>query len=351
MGHRARAPHRIDCQIAPATSYREFAAAPELSDVVRSFFSFMPYAPRAGTRRLLREELIGAREPFNLPMLADARSSIVLDLANVCDVDLGWSTATRPDGRVIGPRRLARQPAADDRAAMVGAYLEPGATWRLFGMPASELTDQSWRLDDFWGTRSRMLLADALPLDETSRVSLLEEALLACRGRQERRGSVNVLAMTAWVQNHPTNVSVDRLARMAGVSRRHLARLFESAVGVTPKRFCRLARFKTGLAYAGAGPGVPWAQVADELGYADQSHMIAEFGELAGLTPAMLATRPWFHPFILETQPRARSIDHARRTAEPEGIPVPVGQRSTGGHMPRGWLSAPTWPALEPTWL
>ena len=113
--------------------------------------------------------------------------------------------------------------------------------------------------------------------------------------------------MTNRVQEHANDVSLDRLAQMAGVSRRHLARLFDSLVGVTPRRFCRLARFKTGLAYAGAGAGVPWAQVAIELGYADQSHMIAELRELAGLTPEMLATRPWFHPFTLEMRPGTES--------------------------------------------
>jgi AraC-like DNA-binding protein len=43
---------------------------------------------------------------------------------------------------------------------------------------------------------------------------------------------------------------------------------------------------------------------AAELGYADQSHMIAEFRELSGLTPDALATQRWFHPFILEARSR-----------------------------------------------
>jgi AraC-like DNA-binding protein len=53
--------------------------------------------------------------------------------------------------------------------------------------------------------------------------------------------------------------------------------------------------------------------VAAELGYADQSHMIAEFRELGGLSPEVLATQRWFHPFILDARaagalrpPRAR---------------------------------------------
>ncbi|MCC7123470.1 MAG: hypothetical protein IT178_01375 [Acidobacteria bacterium] len=45
--------------------------------------------------------------------------------------------------------------------------------------------------------------------------------------------------------------------------------------------------------------------VACDLGYSDQSHLIAEFQELAGLTPVALATRRWFHPFILDAQASA----------------------------------------------
>lgn len=48
-----------------------------------------------------------------------------------------------------------------------------------------------------------------------------------------------------------------------------------------------------------------WPRVA-ALGYTDPSHMIAEFRELSGLTPEILATERWFHPFtfILETRSR-----------------------------------------------
>jgi transcriptional regulator GlxA family with amidase domain len=79
------------------------------------------------------------------------------------------------------------------------------------------------------------LLADASTLGEASRVRRLEGTLIARLRHQGRMGSVNVPALAAWVQDHATRVSVDRLARMAGVSTRHLARLFDDEVGVSPK--------------------------------------------------------------------------------------------------------------------
>jgi AraC-like DNA-binding protein len=52
------------------------------------------------------------------------------------------------------------------------------------------------------------------------------------------------------------------------------------------------------LAHAHAQGKVDWAQTALDLGYADQSHMIAEFRQFRGLAPQALASAHWFHPFI-----------------------------------------------------
>jgi AraC-like DNA-binding protein len=97
-------------------------------------------------------------------------------------------------------------------------------------------------------------------------------------------------------------MTVDAMARAAGVSRQYLAREFRERIGIGPKLYSRLARFQSGLAYAGARAKVDWARVALEMGYADQSHMIAEFRLFSGLTPQTLAGREWFHPFIARTK-------------------------------------------------
>jgi AraC-like DNA-binding protein len=91
---------------------------------------------------------------------------------------------------------------------------------------------------------------------------------------------------------------VQHLAEAAGISRQHLTCLFGEAVGVGPKLYCRLARFRATLRYGRHLDNVSWAQVATGMGYTDQSHMIAEFRHFSSLTPEMLAGGNWFHPFI-----------------------------------------------------
>jgi len=47
-----------------------------------------------------------------------------------------------------------------------------------------------------------------------------------------------------------------------------------------------------------------WSRLAARLGYADQSHFIAECREFAGLTPEQLARGDRFHPFIGDDEGR-----------------------------------------------
>ena len=76
--------------------------------------------------------------------------------------------------------------------------------------------------------------------------------------------------------------TIDSIAAAAGVSRQHLARAFAYHVGVSPKTFARVIRFRRALRLAGSQD---WSALALELGYFDQSHLIADFREFAGETP------------------------------------------------------------------
>jgi len=84
-------------------------------------------------------------------------------------------------------------------------------------------------------------------------------------------------------------IDVSRLAASLGVTRQHLARRFAAHVGVTPKTFCRVVRLWTVLRSIRGGK-VNWAALAADLGYSDQSHLVAEFRSLTGLTPSRWAS-------------------------------------------------------------
>jgi AraC-like DNA-binding protein len=291
---------------AAIATYREFAPPPALRAHVRAFFSFMPGESARPPHRVMREVRFAREESFCSPLFASGQASLSLELGGLCALGKGWTFGAPLRGRAVGAQRKVGAPSPGGCSKMIGVYFEPGATSALLGVPALELTDRLVDLELLWGNRGSRMIEDLAALDEAAQLDRLGAELIQRLSRASPPSpGTDVAALARSVRAEPAAIGVRRLAKTAGVSRQHLTRLFREAIGVSPKRYCRLARFQAGLAYAGAGKDLRWAEVAVELGYADQSHMIAEFRELSSLTPGMLAGTRWFHPFILEAQSRA----------------------------------------------
>ena len=87
-------------------------------------------------------------------------------------------------------------------------------------------------------------------------------------------------------------IPIEDLATQTGYTRKHLGNLFQQQVGVTPKSLARMHRFRGALALLDNGDGqVPWAELAEQCGYYDQSHLINEFRRFTGFRPSELARR------------------------------------------------------------
>jgi len=81
---------------------------------------------------------------------------------------------------------------------------------------------------------------------------------------------------------------VTTLARELGVTDRHLRRLMVDETGFAPRHFARIQRFHALLRASDLAPRPSWSGLAAEYGYADQSHLIREVQDLAGVTPTQL---------------------------------------------------------------
>ncbi len=87
--------------------------------------------------------------------------------------------------------------------------------------------------------------------------------------------------------NLAESVSLEELARLANLSPFHLARVFRDEVGLPPHAYqtqARLGRARELLLW-----GYPVARVAQETGFADQSHLTRRFKRLVGVTPGRYA--------------------------------------------------------------
>lgn len=281
--------------------YREFDPCPPLRDYVRCFFTFaVPAAIDEPRRAVRRERLFNAPGSYTTPLFADSHVSISFSFGFGYRVEGLWIQAEeRSCAHVIGPMSTAHPAAHGERIIEVGAYFRPIRAKSFFAAAPRELADRILPLSDLWGRPAVSLetnIAEARCDDQ--RVDRVERALLQrLHVSPDSRFAVDLPAVAAYVQQRRGIVTVAELAHRTGVSRQHLRRIFHEEAGLPPKLFCRLARFRAALACAGRELTDSSAGLAAELGYVDQSHMIAEFREFSGLTPKPLLLQQRIHPF------------------------------------------------------
>jgi AraC-like DNA-binding protein len=84
---------------------------------------------------------------------------------------------------------------------------------------------------------------------------------------------------------------VGELAAAVGLSDRQLRRRFSIVVGLRPKAYGRVVRLHAALRLARSVTRPSWADIAQQCGFYDQPHLIAEFRAATGVSPAALHGR------------------------------------------------------------
>lgn len=84
-------------------------------------------------------------------------------------------------------------------------------------------------------------------------------------------------------EHEAENVTLQAMARFAGLSTFHLCRVFREAVGMTPHAYQTQIRVRRAKSLLSAG--LPITQVATETGFYDQAHLTRHFKHIVGLAP------------------------------------------------------------------
>src|SRR5882672_6592416 len=128
------------------------------------------------------------------------------------------------------------------RIAMARLHL--GAAKAVLGVPDAAIAGRIVALEDLWGSATTRRLLDRLAdtRDTLEAAAILEGAIaerFALAGA-ERAGARLVLDAA----DRLTNANVNAVAVDLGVSERHLRRVFRETIGVSPKTFAKVTRFR-----------------------------------------------------------------------------------------------------------
>jgi len=243
----------------------------------------IPPALRPAVARLHGERSQEADAHVELVRLPTWESQLVVHIA--------------PSGRlraiVAGPTTVAKYRLIVPGPFYLQLILEPDAARAMCGVPVHELTDRVVDLEALWGAPARELLERVAPCcDDPRRAASSVAAMLAARYQPRMRGADLARRAAARLRATPER-SIRQLAAELGAGERTLRQALLDHVGLSPKRYARIARVRRVVEAAGRAP---WAQLAAEHDFCDQAHLNAEFRALLGVTPRQYAARQL--PFV-----------------------------------------------------
>lgn len=191
--------------------------------------------------------------------------------------------ARQPAAMFVGQisRHLLLQATGD--VEILAVRFKPAGAHAIFRFDLDELTDGQVALDQLdagWRELARRV-GDA-PTTE-ARVRVIESELRRRLG-PDPLGPLRATAALDLLRADESPGRVEAVATAVGLSTRQLERTFRREIGLTPKHYARLLRFRR--IFDGLNRNDPqWADLAARLGYSDQPHLVREFREFAGLAP------------------------------------------------------------------
>ena len=172
----------------------------------------------------------------------------------------------------------------EGRSVAFGIKFRPGAFRSLLGRAVSTIADRSIPLAGLFEDAATGLAAALDGTDDAASADVAARFLRARLPPLDDRARLAGRIVDSVVDDLELH-SVDELARRFALSPRALQRLFGDCVGVGPKWVIQRYRLHEAVARVQAGRPVAWAALAQDLGYFDQAHFIADFHKLVGHTP------------------------------------------------------------------
>lgn len=168
---------------------------------------------------------------------------------------------------------------------------------RFFGLPLHHLANRVFSLHDLLGATRTAALIEGLQRanDWAPGFRHLDAAIctrLAADGDFDLAGARQAAWALRRLQQEGGRLAIADLAAEIGCSRKHLAAGFREHVGIAPKTAARLLRFRQVLQLVDTAERIDWSAIAQDAGYADQSHFSNDFRQITGRSPnAYLALR------------------------------------------------------------
>ena len=259
--------------------YREFEPRPELKSWIKLFWIFE-----------CRSE-----DPIPETLVADGCPELIIHFRTPF-AEIGCSgqeLVMQPTAVACGQltRPLVLQSSLD--AGMFGIRFQPHGMTPFISAPMKSLTDARIAAVDLFKGIDQLVEEMLRSSNDERRVAACNRFLIRSLDFDRENVGIQRALDRIWLSRG--RISVKSLSELMGVSRRSLELTFQKAVGISPKMYCRVVRFRNVYDAMSNESSLNWIRIALDSGFFDQPHLIRDFRQFAGESPtAFLAGQTQF---------------------------------------------------------
>jgi AraC-like DNA-binding protein len=259
--------------------YSEFAPDPSLAHVVKCVFAYHVEAGETG-----RPECI----------VPDGHPELVIHFGfPFTEIDAATGKKRQPRAFIMGQmsKPLDLDP-SQGVPALIGVRFRPWGLRALLGTAMGEFTDRRLNVADIAPAQAESLVDEIASADTLARRAAALQRFVANFIEANERFQDDLPA--TWTKRLMVtggDMRLTNLARECDLSLRQLERRFQAQVGMTPRLFSNIVRFRAVFDKLNGHDRPDWASLANDAGYFDQSHMNRDFRRFLGLSPSAYLTQ------------------------------------------------------------
>lgn len=213
----------------------------------------------------------------DLVIIPDGSGCMIYGFNNKGTYEIFWGPTSKPV-------KVKRDNPADNERMFFVEFL-PGGIYALTGIPQKEIRDLQCSIYDI-DTNLSMALGNAIKSSKRMDELIFKvDSVLIQAIANSKRTETSITPVIDQIMDSGGTASIKSLSESIYISERHLNRLFEKNIGLNVKLFERLTRINKAVKAYKNSAKQNSTDIAYQLGFFDQSHLIRDFNDFCSTTP------------------------------------------------------------------
>ena len=222
---------------------------------------------------------------LNEKLLPDGSIHLIINLGDPVCLDNGYETKRISDFCIVGPHQHAITLYNEQNTYLVGVNFKLGKFFNFFDSPAYQYTNQIFKPNTPIRKQIINLQAFIECDDQLISVKSYLDRFFIKNLHEPKHHKIFEEALEI-LQTNSESMLIKEICKELGVSNKHLIKMFKDRVGLLPKSVHRINKFQKVITEINNNPNIDWSELVYNCNYFDQAHLINEFKNFCGITPA-----------------------------------------------------------------